>query len=92
MVVVANEGNGEKDPQNRAGQGGVLKDLVKAEAMLQLAIALPLGCLLGWGLGTLLDKHFHTTWMAIVGILLGAAGGFLQIITTAQRFLKKDGQ
>lgn len=71
-------------------QGGVLKDLVKAEAMLQLAIALPLGCLVGWGLGDLLDKHFHTTWMQVVGILLGAAAGFVQIITTARRFLKQE--
>jgi ATP synthase protein I len=71
-------------------QGGVLKDLVKAEAMLQLAIALPLGCLIGWGLGDLLDRHFHTTWIAVVGILLGAAAGFVQIITTAKRFLKKE--
>ena len=82
----------ENNDSNDNKQGGVLKDLVKAEAMLQLAIALPLGCLVGWGLGTLLDKHFHTTWMAIVGIILGAAGGFIQIIATARKFLRQDGQ
>lgn len=71
-------------------QGGGLKDLVKAETMLQLAIALPLGCLIGWFAGDRLDRHFHTSWMAIVGILLGAAGGFIQIIVTAARFVKKS--
>jgi ATP synthase protein I len=79
------------------GQGGKknsesLRDLVTAEAMLQMAIALPLGCLIGWFGGDLLDRHFHTGWMAIVGILLGAAGGFLSLITTAQKYLKKGGQ
>lgn len=64
-------------------------DLVKAESMIQLAIALPLGCVIGWLLGAALDKHFHQNWMGIVGILLGAVGGFIQIFTTAQKFLKR---
>lgn len=79
------------DENKNQGDGpkGGLGDLVKAESMIQLAIALPLGCLVGWGLGTLLDKHFHTEWIAIVGIVLGAVGGFIQIYTTAQRYLKR---
>ncbi|ADW69453.1 hypothetical protein AciX9_2416 [Granulicella tundricola MP5ACTX9] len=71
------------------GGGGGLGDLVKAESMIQLAIALPLGCVIGWLLGAALDKHFHQNWMGIVGILLGAVGGFIQIFTTAQKFLKR---
>ncbi len=86
MVVVTSEDKGGKKP------GGVLGDLVKAESMFQLAVAMPLGCLVGWGLGTLLDRHFHTTWMAVAGILLGAAAGVVQLIATAQRFMKKDGE
>ena len=69
--------------------GGGLNDLVKAESMIQLAIALPASCLIGWGIGALLDKHFHTTWMGVTGIVVGAVGGFIQIYTTAQRFLKR---
>jgi F0F1-type ATP synthase assembly protein I len=69
---------------------GVLGDLVKAESMIQLAIALPLGCLVGWLLGSWLDRHFHQEWMGVVGILLGAIGGFIQIFTTASRYLKRD--
>ncbi len=56
-------------------QGGGLKDLVKAESMIQLAIALPAGCLIGWLFGSWLDRHFHQGWIAIVGILLGAVAG-----------------
>lgn len=77
------------DGQN-GKKGGVLGDLVKAESMIQLALALPAGCLIGALAGTWLDKHFHTGWMAVVGILLGAAAGFIQIYRTASRYMKRD--
>jgi ATP synthase protein I len=67
-----------------------LGEVVKAESMIQLAIALPAGCLIGWLAGAWLDKHFHQGWIGIAGIVLGAIAGFLQIFTTASRFLKKD--
>jgi len=70
--------------------GGGLGDLVKAESMIQLAIALPAGCLIGWLLGSWLDRHFHQSWMGITGIVLGAVGGFIQIFTTASKYLKRD--
>jgi ATP synthase protein I len=77
-------GNGKKN--------GALGDMVKAESMIQLAIALPAGCLIGWLLGSWLDGHFHQSWMGITGIVLGAVGGFIQIFTTAARFLKREKQ
>jgi ATP synthase protein I len=67
-----------------------LGELVKAESMIQLAIALPAGCVIGWLIGAWLDKHFNQNWMGIVGILLGAAAGFMQIFLTASRYLKRD--
>ncbi len=76
----------EKEP----GGKGVLGDLVKAESMIQLAIALPAGCVIGWLVGAWLDRKFQQNWIGIVGILLGAAGGFLQIFYTASRYLKRD--
>lgn len=66
------------------------KDYVKAESMLQLAIAIPAGCLIGWLLGSWLDRHFHQSWIAIAGIVLGAAGGFIQMFVTASRYLKNN--
>ena len=71
-------------------KGSFLKGYVKAESMVQLAIAIPAGCLIGWLLGSWLDRHFHTTWIAIAGIVLGAAGGFIQIIATASRYMKDN--
>ena len=38
----------------------MLGDLVKAESMIQLALALPAACLIGGLVGAALDKHFHT--------------------------------
>ena len=63
---------------------------VKAESMLQLALAIPAGCFIGWAVGAWLDKHFHQEWIAIAGIVLGAVAGFIQIFTTASRYLKND--
>lgn len=71
-------------------KSGALGELVKAESMIQLAIALPAGCLIGWLVGAWLDKHFHQGWIAIAGIVLGAVAGFVQIFVTASRYLKND--
>jgi ATP synthase protein I len=79
------------DDGKKTGLGGGLGDLVKVEAMLQLAIALPAGCFVGWLFGSLLDKHFHTEWMTIAGIVLGAVAGFIQIYRTASGYLKRGG-
>ncbi len=57
--------------------------------MIQLAIALPAGCVIGWLIGAWLDRHFHQNWIGIVGILLGAVAGFMQIFRTASRYLKR---
>ena len=81
-MVIAMAENGKKS--------GALGELVKAESMIQLAIALPAGCVIGWLLGTWLDHRFHQNWIGIVGIVMGAIGGFLQIFMTASRYLRRD--
>jgi ATP synthase protein I len=65
-----------------------LDELVKAESMIQLALALPAGCLIGWLMGSWADRHFHQNWIGVVGIVLGAVAGFVQIFRTASRYLK----
>ncbi len=83
--------DGARNEKGTGGGGkGALGDLVKAESMIQLAIALPAGCVIGWLIGAWLDKHFNQGWMGIVGILLGAVAGFMQIFMTASRYLKRD--
>jgi ATP synthase protein I len=89
---MADEGTGSsnKGHGHTPGGKGPLGELVKAESMVQLAIALPAGCLIGWLLGSWLDRHFHQHWMGIAGIVLGAVAGIIQIVTTSARFLKRD--
>ena len=87
------DGADRSDGPEKGGEprkdGGALGELVKAESMIQLAIALPAGCLIGWLVGAWMGKHFHQGWMGVAGILLGAIGGFIQIFRTASGYLKR---
>ncbi len=78
------------DPPLQPGkkQGG-LQGLIQAESVLQLALAIPAGCFVGLGIGYLLDRHFHTKWIAVFLMLLGAAGGFIQLFTGLARMSKR---
>ncbi len=87
VAAMADDGTAKKQGTGVSGKGA-LGDLVKAESMIQLAIALPAGCVIGWLIGAWLDKHFQQSWIGIVGIVLGAVAGFMQIFTTASRYLK----
>jgi F0F1-type ATP synthase assembly protein I len=44
----------------------------------------------GWAIGAWLDRHYHQEWISIVGILVGAVGGFIQLFRAANRMMKKD--
>jgi ATP synthase protein I len=79
-----------EEPNIPPNKNGSLKEYAKAEQMVQLALAIPIGCVLGWAFGSWLDRHFHQDWIAIAGIVLGAVGGFVQIYRTASRFLNND--
>ena len=87
---MADDGTGNDGKAAGGGGKGALGELVKAESMIQLAIALPAGCVIGWLIGSWLDRHLHQEWISIVGILLGALAGFIQIFRTASRYLKSD--
>ena len=80
----------DEEANNPAKKYSSLKDYVKAEQMVQLALAIPIGCVLGMLLGSWLDRRFHTGWIAIAGILVGAVAGFVQIFTVAARYMKNN--
>jgi F0F1-type ATP synthase assembly protein I len=54
----------------------------------QLALVLPSATFVGWLLGTLLDRWLRTSWISIVGLLLGSAAGLVEVIRTVQRDTK----
>ena len=55
-----------------------------------MALVLPAACLIGGVGGAALDKHFHTGWIGVTGILLGATAGFVQIYRAASKHMKRD--
>jgi ATP synthase protein I len=79
---------------NKQAKGGksALGDLVKMETIIQLAIAIPAGAFVGLLLGGWLDRHFHTKWIAVTLLLLGAAGGFVHVFTYLARISKRGDQ
>jgi F0F1-type ATP synthase assembly protein I len=56
--------------------------LVQFARYSQLALILPACTVVGWLLGSWLDRRFHTSWMEVVGLLLGVAAGFIQLVRT----------
>lgn len=72
----------EKPSDNRSES---MKLLIKAERLTQIAFVLPAAVLIGWGIGALLDKWLHTSWIYIVGLVLGAVAGMVEAVRQALR-------
>ena len=56
-----------------------------------LAFLLPAATFVGYIIGYLLDKAFHTHYLYIVFLILGIAAGFVQLIRQIQRDTRNDG-
>jgi F0F1-type ATP synthase assembly protein I len=54
----------------------------------QLALMLPAGTVAGWLLGSALDHWLHTSWISVIGLLLGTAAGLIEVIRTVSRDTK----
>ncbi len=54
----------------------------------QLALMLPAGTVAGWLLGSALDHWLHTSWISVVGLLLGTATGLIELIRSVARDTK----
>jgi ATP synthase protein I len=54
--------------------------LVLAARYSSLALALPASTFVGWVIGTLLDRWLHTTWLYLVGLIVGSIAGFVELI------------
>jgi F0F1-type ATP synthase assembly protein I len=49
---------------------------------------LPAGTVVGWLIGSALDHWLHTSWIGVIGLLLGSAAGMIQLIRTVLRDTK----
>lgn len=54
--------------------------LVLAARYSGLALALPASTFVGWVIGVLLDRWLHTTWLYLVGLIVGIIAGFVELI------------
>lgn len=46
----------------------------------QVAFALPAATVVGWLAGAALDRWLHTQWIYLVGLVLGATAGIIELI------------
>lgn len=87
------------DPNNKPGtkrgtdgnRKMVLRSVVRAEALAQIALVLPLSVVIGWAVGDFLDHKLHQSWIAIVGLFIGVVAGFVQVIRVANHANRNDG-
>lgn len=64
-------------------QPGGMKSIVQAERLTQIALVLPVSVVVGWFLGSLLDRWLHQTWIYIVGIIVGIVAGMIEAVRMA---------
>jgi F0F1-type ATP synthase assembly protein I len=64
--------------------------LAQVEEYLSLALMLPVATLVGYGIGYLLDKAFHTHFLYVVFLLLGIVSGFVQVIRQLIRMSRNE--
>src|SRR5580658_4431388 len=72
----------QSDADGRKG-GGMMSSWIQAEKLMQIALVLPCAAFLGWLAGHWADRHFHQSWMTVVGILLGSASGLIYAVRMA---------
>ena len=51
----------------------------------EIAFIIPAAVVVGLLLGKLADYLFHTRWLTVAGIVIGAIAGFMQLIRTVMR-------
>jgi F0F1-type ATP synthase assembly protein I len=51
----------------------------------QIAFIIPAAVVVGLLVGKLFDYWFHTRWLFLVGVVLGAITGFVELIRTIMR-------
>jgi F0F1-type ATP synthase assembly protein I len=49
----------------------------------QLAFVFPAAIVVGWLVGAGLDRWLHTTWLYMLGIILGIVAGFVELVRAA---------
>jgi ATP synthase protein I len=76
------------DARSKGSSG--IDAIVKAETGIQIALILPSSVVICWLIGAWADKHYHQSWIAIVGVIFGAVSGLVYIIQYVIRADRQD--
>jgi len=68
-----------KPPASRTKSDAALSSLVEIEKLAQIGILIPAATVIGWLIGAGLDHALHRHWLYLVGLILGATAGFVQM-------------
>jgi ATP synthase protein I len=78
-----------QDPGAKGESSGQKENFwVQVSRYSQLALIFPASLVVGWLIGSALDRWLHTTWLYLAGILFGIAAGFFELIRTVMRDTK----
>jgi ATP synthase protein I len=69
----------QPDRPSPASKDGALQSFARVQTLIQLGLLLPAAVVIGWALGLVLDRWLHQHWINILGLILGAVAGFVQI-------------
>jgi ATP synthase protein I len=56
----------------------------------QLAVVFPAATVVGFLIGTALDRWLNTHWIYIAGLILGIVAGFVELVRTATKDIKNS--
>ena len=76
----------DSNPKRSSG----IDAIVKAETGIQIALILPSAVVICWLLGAWADRHYHQSWISIVGVVFGAISGLVYIIQYVIRADRQD--
>jgi F0F1-type ATP synthase assembly protein I len=71
-----------QEPQTTDESAGKKNFIVTIARYSQLAFVLPACTVVGWLVGLALDHWLHTTWIYLVGLIVGIAAGFVELVRT----------
>ena len=69
-----------RDSDRRPKKSGSLASQTDIGRMMEVSFLLPCSAFVGWAFGAWLDRIFHQSWIALVGILFGGISGIVYVI------------
>jgi F0F1-type ATP synthase assembly protein I len=77
-------------PDNERGDAERRSLWLQIARYSQLALVLPAATLVGWLIGVGLDRWLHTKWLYLLGLIVGIAAGFVELIRTVMSSESKE--